>query len=139
MLFIASGKYMTKKILKCSLLGTILLLRVLAGSAGCQDLNASIQTYEKGDYDQAIQLIQQYLQQKPADEQAYYYLGNCYFKKGEWDQAIEQYKKALGVKPKYWEAQYQLGYAYFQKGMNDEAESVFKAGMRTKEKGEFYN
>jgi len=127
------------KTLKSYLLGTILFLWVLAGSAGCQDLNTGIQAYEKGDYDQAIQLIQQYLQQKPADEQAYYYLGNCYFKKAEWDQAIEQYKKALGVKPKYWEAQVQLGYAYYQKGMYDEAESIFKDGLKTKEKGEFYN
>lgn len=130
---------MRKKNLKAFLGGTILFLLTLTMGVVGQDLNPGIKAYQNGDYDQAIQLIKQYLQQKPTDEQAYYYLGNCYFKKGEWDSSIEQYKKALGVKSKYWEAQYQLGYAYYKKGSYDEAEVTFKEGLKTKEKGEFYN
>jgi tetratricopeptide (TPR) repeat protein len=130
---------MIKKILKSYLRGTLLSLLILVGTAGCQDLKPAIKAYETGEYDQAIQLINQYLQQKPTDEQAYYYLGNCYFKKGEWDSSIEQYKKALGVKSKYWEAQYQLGRAYYKKGMYDEAEKTFQEGLKSKEREEFYD
>jgi tetratricopeptide (TPR) repeat protein len=132
---------MTNKAQK-NYLRVVVLLFVFFGimqSAAGQDLNPGIKAFQGGDYDQAIQLINQYIQQKPMDEQGYFYLGSCYFNKGEWDQAIEQYKKALGIKPKYWEAQTQLGHAYLKKGALDEAEKVFREGLKTKERGEFYN
>jgi len=91
---------MMNKALKSCLWAVIVFLLVFAQEAWCADLKAGIKAYESGDYDQAIQLINEYLKQKPRDEKAYFHLGNCYFKKGEWDPAIEQYQKALELKAK---------------------------------------
>ncbi|MFH1336222.1 MAG: tetratricopeptide repeat protein, partial [Candidatus Zixiibacteriota bacterium] len=132
---------MNKKTTKYCLL-LIVFLSAMWGAvqpAAGQNLNPGIKAFEDGNYDQAIQLIDQYLQQKPTDEKGYFYLGSCYFAKGDDDQAIEQYKKALGIKPKYWEAQNQLGLTYLKKGMLEEAEKVFKEGLKIKQRGEFHN
>jgi tetratricopeptide (TPR) repeat protein len=130
---------MREKIVLRHFLGIILLLVILPAAAGCQDLKPAIKAYEKGDYDQAIQLLSQYILQKPKDEEAYFYLGNVYSKKEMLDSAIVQYKKALDLKSKYWEALYQLGYAYYKQGKYDEAEKTFEEGLKVKERGEFYN
>lgn len=130
---------MMKKALKTGIWATIVFLLVLPQQAWCADLKAGIKAYEGGDYDQAIGLINQYLQEKPRDEKGYYYLGNCYFEKGELDQAIEQYQRALDVKSKYWEAYLKLGRVYLRKEMYDQAEKAFQDGLSKKEKAEFYN
>ncbi len=130
---------MLNKIPLRNLLLAVLLLVILPATAGCEDLKPAIKAYENGDYDQAIQLLNQYILQKPKDEEAYFYLGNVYLKKGVLDSAIIQYKKALDLKGKYWQALYQLGYAYYKQGKYDEAEKTFEKGLKVKEKGEFYN
>jgi tetratricopeptide (TPR) repeat protein len=130
---------MWDKILSRRFLGVILLLVILPATAGCQDLKPAIKAYESGDYDQAIQLLNQYILQKPNDQEAYFYLGNVYFKEGSLDSAIVQYKKALELNGKYWQALYQLGYAYYKQGRYEEAQKTFDQGLKTKERGEFYN
>ena len=117
----------------------ILLLVILPVTAGCEDLKPAIKAYESGDYDQAIQLLNQYILQKPKDREAYLYLGNVYLNKELLDSAIVQYKKALDLKSKYWQALYQLGYVYYKQGRYDEAEETFQKGLEVKERGEFYN
>jgi tetratricopeptide (TPR) repeat protein len=130
---------MCDKILLKRFLWAILLLVILSATAGCEDLKPAIKAYENGDYDQAIQLLNQYILQKPRDQEAYLHLGNVYLKKEMLDSAIIQYKKALDLKSKYWQALYQLGYVYYQQGRYDEAEETFQKGLEVKEKGEFYN
>jgi tetratricopeptide (TPR) repeat protein len=130
---------MWDKILLRRFLGAILLLVILPATAGCEDLKPAIRAYENGDYDQAIQLLNQYILQKPKDQEAYFYLGNVYFEKEMLDSAIVQYKKALDLKNKYWQALYQLGYVYYKQGRYDQAEETFQKGLEVKEKGEFYN
>ncbi len=130
---------MMKKAIKSCLWAVTISLLVFAQEAWCADLKAGIKAYENGNYDQAIQLINDYLKEKPRNQKGYYHLGNCYLKKGEWDTAIEQYQKALDLKSKYWEACSQLGFAYYKKGMYDEAEKTIQKGLDIKEKGELYN
>ncbi|MCK4496101.1 MAG: tetratricopeptide repeat protein, partial [Candidatus Aminicenantes bacterium] len=130
---------MWNKILLRHFLWAILLLVILPITAGCEDLKPAIKAYESGDYDQAIQLLNQYILQKPKDQEAYLYLGNVYLKKEMLDSAIVQYKKALDLKSKYWQALYQLGYVYYKQGRYDEAEETFQKGLEVKERGEFYN
>lgn len=124
--------------LKC-FLWVIFLLLILPTTSGCQDLKPALQAYEKGEYDQTIQLLNQYILQKPNDPEAYFYLGNVYVKKNMLDSAIVQYIKALDLKSKYWEAMYQLGYAYYKQRRYDEAQKTFEEGLKIKERGEFYN
>ncbi|MFQ6032562.1 MAG: tetratricopeptide repeat protein, partial [Candidatus Zixiibacteriota bacterium] len=130
---------MRNKILLRDFLWVIVLLVILPTTAGCEDLKSAIVAYENGDYDQAIQLLNQYILQKPKDEEAYFYLGNVYFKKEMTDSAIAQYKKALELKGKYWQALYQLGLAYYKQKKYDEAKETFQKGLKVKERGEFYN
>ena len=130
---------MSNKIVLRNILWTILLLVFLPVTAGCEDLKPAVKAYENGDYDQAIQLLNEYILQKPKDEEAYFHLGNAYFEKEILDSAIGQYEKALELKRKYWEASYQLGYAYYKQGKYDEAERAFDKGLKVKERGEFYN
>jgi tetratricopeptide (TPR) repeat protein len=130
---------MCDKILLRRFLWAILVLLILPTTAGCQDLEPAIKAYEKGDYNQAIQLLNQYILQKPNDPEAYFYLGNVFLKKEMLDSAVVQYKKALDLKSKYWQALYQLGYAYYKQKRYDEAKETFESGLKIKERGEFYN
>ncbi|MCJ7578028.1 MAG: tetratricopeptide repeat protein [candidate division Zixibacteria bacterium] len=130
---------MCDKILLKRFLWVILVLLILPTTAGCQDLEPAIKAYEKGDYNQAIQLLSQYILQKPNEPEAYFYLGNAFLKKEMLDSAIVQYKKALDLKSKYWQALYQLGYAYYKQKRYDEAKETFASGLKIKERGEFYN
>lgn len=130
---------MCDKILLKRFLWVILVLLILPTTAGCQDLEPAIKAYDKGDYNQAIQLLSQYILQKPNEPEAYFYLGNVFLKKEMPDSAVVQYKKALDLKSKYWQALYQLGYAYYKQGRYDEAKETFESGLKIKERGEFYN
>jgi len=130
---------MCDKILLRRFLWAILVLLILPTTAGCQDIEPAIKAYEKGDYNQAIQLLNQYILQKPNDPEAYFYLGNVFLKKEMLDSAVVQYKKALDLKSKYWQALYQLGYAYYKQKRYDEAKETFESGLKIKERGEFYN
>ncbi len=120
-------------------LWAILLLAILPATAGCEDLKQAIKAYETGDYDQAMQLLNEYILQNPKDHKAYFHLGNVYLKKESPDSAIVQYKKALDLKRKYWQALYKLGLAYYHQGKLDEAEAAFQKGLKVKKTGEFYN
>jgi tetratricopeptide (TPR) repeat protein len=129
---------MKKAFMNCVWVLIISLVLVAPNGWGA-DLKAGIKAYEEGDYDQAIQLLKAYVQEKPRDEKAYYYLGDCYLEKGELDPAIEEYQKAIDAKSNFWEAYAKLGYAYFSKGMHDQAEEAVRRGLEKKEKGELYN
>jgi tetratricopeptide (TPR) repeat protein len=130
---------MRNRILLRRFLGVIFVLLILSTTAGCQDLEPAVKAYEKGDYDQAVQLLSQYILQKPNEPEAYFYLGNVFLKKEMLDSAVVQYKKALDLKSKYWQALYQLGYAYYKQKRYDEAKETFESGLKIKERGEFYN
>ncbi|NIM97078.1 MAG: tetratricopeptide repeat protein [candidate division Zixibacteria bacterium] len=133
------AKVMMKKGFKSVLVVTAISLAVSATPSWSADLKPGIEAYKNGNYDQAIELISSYLQEKPRDETGFYYLGNCYLEKGELDRAIQQYQRALELKSKYWEAYAQLGHAYYKKGMYDQAEETVRKGLDKKEKGELWN
>jgi tetratricopeptide (TPR) repeat protein len=130
---------MMKKIITYILLAGFAFVLVSSQQSRCADLDDGIEAYENGEYDQAIELINQYIQEKPRDEKAYYFLGRCYFEMGDFDQAIEEYRKALNVSSKYWQAYYGLGQAFLEKDNYDEAERAFQDGLSKKDKPEFYN
>ena len=134
-----SGNDMMKRAFKNYLWVLILSLLVFAPNGWGADLKAGIEAYERGDYDQAIQLLNAYIQEKPRDAKGYYHLGNCYLEKGDLDPAIEEYQKAIEHKSKFWEGYAKLGYAYYKKEMYDQAEEIIRKGLEKKEKGELYN
>jgi tetratricopeptide (TPR) repeat protein len=46
-------------------------------------------------YDEALALLEQFLEQNPIAYQAHLSIGDCYREKGEFDKAIEEYNRAL--------------------------------------------
>ena len=66
--------------------------------------------YAEGNYAEATLMYEQVVAQEPSAE-AYYNLGNAYFKQSELAQSILAYERALRLKPSYKDAQYNLQFA----------------------------
>jgi tetratricopeptide (TPR) repeat protein len=107
---------------------------------GCQDLSSGVDAYEKGDYDKAIQVLEEYLKGKPEDVEARYFLGNSYLEKGQLDKAQEEYEKVLDRDSKHPLAIYHLGLVHVRKKEFEEAKKLFERGLKLKkEEGLFHN
>nr|2AVP_A Chain A, synthetic consensus TPR protein [Methanothrix harundinacea 6Ac] len=61
--------------------------------------------------------------------EAWYNLGNAYYKQGDYDEAIEYYQKALELDPRSAEAWYNLGNAYYKQGDYDEAIEYYQKAL----------
>ena len=108
--------------------------------AGCQDLKSGIDAYQKGEYDKAIQTLQEYLQNNPQDVEARYFLGNALFKKGLLDQAQEEFQKALEQDSKHPLVIYELGLVHIKKKEYEKAKEMFESGLKLKKQESlFYN
>ena len=66
--------------------------------------------YAKGNYAEAASKYEQIIADSPSAE-AYYNLGNAYFKQGELAQSIVSYERALRINPSYDDAKYNLLFA----------------------------
>ena len=66
--------------------------------------------YAEGNYEEAALQYEQIIISQPTAE-AYYNLGNAYFKQGELAQSIIAYERALRLAPSYKEAQHNLQFA----------------------------
>lgn len=54
----------------------------------------------QGDVEQAIRLLDDYLQaESPQKDEAYYLRGNAYRKQGNWQQALNNYRYAIDLNP----------------------------------------
>ena len=113
--------------------GVILLaMLVLGGMLYAQDkLKAGIEAYKKGDYDQAIYLLNQHLSQIPYDYDGNFYLGNAYFQKKDWKEALRAYQKAYQRKAKP-EVLYQLGLTCMESGDLPQAAKYAQEGIKSK-------
>jgi tetratricopeptide (TPR) repeat protein len=109
-----------------------LTVLVLAGIVYSQDkLKAGIEAYKKGDYDQAIYLLNQHLSQIPYDYDGNFYLGNAYFQKKDWKEALRVYQKAHQKKAKP-EVLYQLGLTCMELGDLGQAAKYAEEGIKSK-------
>lgn len=66
--------------------------------------------YAEGNYTEAASKYEQIIADSPSAE-AYYNLGNAYFKQGELAQSILSYERALRINPSYDDAKYNLLFA----------------------------
>lgn len=102
------------------------------GTIYSQDkLKAGIEAYKKGDYDQAVYLLNQHLSVSPYDYDGNFYLGNAYFQKQGWKEALQAYQKAYQKKAKP-ELLYQMGLTYLQLGDLDQATKYAQEGTASK-------
>src|SRR4030065_2047061 len=119
------------KLAKLTIIGVIFLLAV-AGLLSAQDkLKAGIEAYQKGDYDQAIYLLNQHLAQVPYDYDGNFYLGHAYFQKKDWKEALRVYQKAYQKKAKP-EVLYQLGLTCMELGDLGQAAKYAEEGIKAK-------
>jgi tetratricopeptide (TPR) repeat protein len=71
---------------------------------------------KKGDLDKAEQVLEEAIEQNPADENLAFKFGEIYFTQGETAKAAEFYKKAIAANPDWAPPYRQLGYAYLNMG-----------------------
>ena len=79
-----------------------LSLKKIEGGGALLKIQGSLNMLEQANvlfkeqkYDEAISLMQQFLEQNPEAYQAYTSIGDCYREKGDTDQALENYQKVL--------------------------------------------
>jgi len=99
------------------------------GGGGGDDPNANrdpnyvkaARLIKKGQFEQAIPLLEQVLSKNAKDADAYNLLGFSSRKLGQLDKALGYYEKALGINPKHRGAHEYRGEAYLQLGQLDKA------------------
>lgn len=74
--------------------------------------------YHNGQYPQAVQCLESYLEKHPADVQAHFLLGQCYQELNNWDLALSEYRKVVELDPRHLEAHRSLGLGYLRIGAN---------------------
>ncbi len=77
---------------------------------------------EKGEYADAIPLLNKVVDADPANADAFNYLGYSHRKLGNFDDALKNYQTALKIKPKHKGANEYLGELYLQMGQLGKAE-----------------
>jgi len=90
-------------------------------------------------YDEALALLEQFLEQNPIVYQTHLSIGDCYREKGEFDKAIEEYNRALEKAQKDEEmgketvakALAALGEIYLRKEDFEKAQNYFKQSIET--------
>jgi tetratricopeptide (TPR) repeat protein len=80
------------------------------------DNNLGLLYSEKGQLDEAVQLLQRALEINPQYAESYSNLGLTLFRQGRVDEAIANYQKALEMIPRSFVTHTDLGTALFQKG-----------------------
>ncbi len=76
---------------------------------------------ERGDYDEAIELIGQAIRIKPDYADAHSNLGNSLYRKGQLDEAVAAYQRAIKLNPKHGIAHCNLSAALKDSGRLDDA------------------
>ncbi len=82
--------------MKAALLFALLLL---PGRQAAGDLREAVRFYEKGDFRQAVSLLQQLKKSQPANPEIRLWLGKSLLKIRKWDDAIPEMEKAVQMQP----------------------------------------
>jgi tetratricopeptide (TPR) repeat protein len=101
---------------------------------GLEDKNAGIESYNKEEYDKAIERLSAARTLRPADAEIFYYLGDSYSAKKQHKEAIDAYQSAIKIDEKLaTEGNYfNLGYAYEFTKNNTEALAAYRKALEKK-------
>jgi tetratricopeptide (TPR) repeat protein len=102
-------------------------------------IDRATQLFNEKNYDEALTLLQQFLEKNPNAYQAHILVGDCYREKGDLDKAIESYNKAIEEAKKdekmgkeiTAKALAAIGNCYFKKEDFETAQSFFKQSIDT--------
>jgi tetratricopeptide (TPR) repeat protein len=117
----------------------IAALTVLSPATGfSEDINATeffligVQNSQKMEYSEAIDAFQHAIKLNPKHTEAYYNLGDAYFKLHRYDESLQAFKKAAEIKPSYFDAHISIGIVASMLSMYDEAVEALKKAVKVK-------
>jgi tetratricopeptide (TPR) repeat protein len=64
-----------------------------------ENLKEAVQLYEKGEFRQAVDILQQFAKSSPKDAETRFWLAKSYMKIREWGSAIREMEKAVALQP----------------------------------------
>lgn len=92
-----------------------------SGSSVPREYKKAVKAIKKEDYEKAIGLLQQVIDDDPRDANAWNYMGYSLRKLEQFDKALLAYQKALDIKPKHKGALEYLGELYLQTDQPEKA------------------
>lgn len=104
----------------------------LWGQAGREKVLEGNRNYSEGDYDKALELYREALEENPDSPAIRFNLGDAQFKKEEMDDAADSFSQALqsedpGIKSR---AQYNLGNSLYRQGRLQESLSAYREALK---------
>ena len=101
------------------------------GGNGVALRELAIQAGHLEKHDDAIDLWQRYIKQKPDDAEAFVNLGSAYFNLGIYDQAAISAQQAMKLSPELKEAHFNYGISELHLGNTSKAIAVFESILKT--------
>ena len=83
----------------------------------------------KGEYKEALTVLDKLTQSYPNDPNLYFFGGNCYIAMQSFDQAILCYQEAIKLKPDFAAAHNNLGICLYEVGRPEEAHVSYKRAI----------
>lgn len=114
------------------LLVLIVLISVLPGAAP-NDPRKANEAYERGDFEEAVQLYRQAIEQNPDDSRLYFNLGNALLKTGQQQEAMEAFSQSKIFAENALEqsaADYNTGRMLIDQEEFDEAVNYFREALK---------
>jgi TonB family protein len=106
---------------------------VLAQSAGTdQEFDKGIKLYEAAKYAEAANTFKRVSDRDRNNVEAFYYLGNSYFRMYRNQDAVKAYKRVIELKPDHFLAYNNLGTSYHGLGNFKQAINSYEAALRIK-------
>ena len=92
---------------------------------------AALEHYQRGEYDQALQLYRDALLERPDAPELHFNVGDALFKRGEYDQARREFERVLSAEEKKIQAQahYNMGNSFFQQQAFEQAIAAYKQAL----------
>ena len=91
----------------------------------------ALEHYQRGEYDQALQLYRDALLDRPDAPELHFNVGDALFKRGEYDQALREFERVLSAEEEKIQAQthYNMGNSFFQQQAFEQAVAAYKQAL----------
>ena len=91
----------------------------------------ALEHYQRGEYDQALQLYRDALLDRPDAPELHFNVGDALFKRGEYDQALREFERVFSAEEQKIQAQahYNMGNSFFQQQAFEQAVAAYKQAL----------
>ena len=105
------------------ILSVLVLFCVATYSFASDNFKEGLKAFDEGEYENSASHFEKHLTIHSLDEQAYYNLGNAYYRQKKYPHARWAYEKALKIAPNHQDAQHNVKLAYEKTGLPGEWKS----------------